>query len=267
MINLLAVVCAVVAFPPFFDAPTFITLSSPQNATTVAPGSTITWAITVAVPPSLSRGLSGFSVDLVQSVGNPMFFDIPPAVGVPASMTGFSRPAGLSNPGFGGVGTGYMGTPTGTQGSSNLAQIGGAQNTAGIVAPDFGHDTTVESGVGQVPGGLVVAKGVLFAPSIAGTYTLSLTDPRVSLITQIQTAPNITRTRSASTVLSGPLTFTITQPVCLADFNGDGSFTLHDLFDFLTAYFNNDPRANIDGVGGVSLQDIFAYLDVFFIGC
>lgn len=54
---------------------------------------------------------------------------------------------------------------------------------------------------------------------------------------------------------------------CPADFNNDGSATLQDLFDFLNAWFVNDPTADVNGVGGVSLQDIFDYLGAYFAGC
>lgn len=61
--------------------------------------------------------------------------------------------------------------------------------------------------------------------------------------------------------------FTVGGGGCLADFNNDGSATLQDLFDFLNAWFVNDPAADVNGVGGVTLQDIFDYLGAYFAGC
>src|SRR5205085_10637558 len=36
-------------------------------------------------------------------------------------------------------------------------------------------------------------------------------------------------------------------PPCVADFNGSGTVTVQDLFDFLGAWFSLDPRADING--------------------
>ncbi|MCC6321002.1 MAG: hypothetical protein IT438_06130 [Phycisphaerales bacterium] len=53
---------------------------------------------------------------------------------------------------------------------------------------------------------------------------------------------------------------------CPGDFNGDGSTSVQDIFDFLEAYFSNDPAADING-GGVSVQDIFDFLAAYFSAC
>ncbi|GEM_PF-1908186 len=54
---------------------------------------------------------------------------------------------------------------------------------------------------------------------------------------------------------------------CPADFNGSGSPTVQDLFDFLAAYFSSDPRADINRSGTISVQDIFDFLAAYFAGC
>ncbi len=56
-------------------------------------------------------------------------------------------------------------------------------------------------------------------------------------------------------------------PTCPADFNGVGGVTVQDIFDFLAAYFSNDPSADFNGVGGVTVQDIFDFLAAYFTGC
>jgi hypothetical protein len=59
-----------------------------------------------------------------------------------------------------------------------------------------------------------------------------------------------------------------TTPCCKADFNHSGvPVTVQDIFDFLAAYFGNDPLADINGAGGVSVQDIFDFLAAYFAGC
>lgn len=61
--------------------------------------------------------------------------------------------------------------------------------------------------------------------------------------------------------------FVYTLPGCTADFNGDGTATLQDLFDYLGAYFAGSSSADIDGSGSVTLQDLFDFIGAWFAGC
>ena len=54
---------------------------------------------------------------------------------------------------------------------------------------------------------------------------------------------------------------------CRADFNGSGTVTVQDIFDFLAAWFANSPTADFNGSGSVTVQDIFAFLAAWFAGC
>lgn len=54
---------------------------------------------------------------------------------------------------------------------------------------------------------------------------------------------------------------------CPADFNQSGGLSVQDVFDFLTAYFANDPAADINAGGSVSVQDVFDFLERYFGGC
>jgi hypothetical protein len=54
---------------------------------------------------------------------------------------------------------------------------------------------------------------------------------------------------------------------CHADFNESGQITVQDLFDFLAAYFDNEPDADFNGSGLLTVQDIFDFLAAFFAGC
>ncbi len=54
---------------------------------------------------------------------------------------------------------------------------------------------------------------------------------------------------------------------CPGDFNNSGSVTVQDIFDFLAAYFGNEPAADVNGSGGVTVQDIFDYLTFYFAAC
>lgn len=68
--------------------------------------------------------------------------------------------------------------------------------------------------------------------------------------------------------LSTPIDFPfLLYSACPADFNGSGTVTVQDIFDFLGAYFTSDPAADFNGVGGVTVQDIFDYLGAYFSAC
>jgi hypothetical protein len=54
---------------------------------------------------------------------------------------------------------------------------------------------------------------------------------------------------------------------CAGDFNGDGTASVQDIFDFLGAYFANNRRADVNGDGTVSVQDIFDFLTAYFTPC
>ena len=56
-------------------------------------------------------------------------------------------------------------------------------------------------------------------------------------------------------------------PVCAADFDGDGTIAVPDIFAFLSAWFAQDPAAEFDGTPGITVPDIFAFLSAWFAGC
>ncbi|MBC7772135.1 MAG: hypothetical protein H7210_06555, partial [Pyrinomonadaceae bacterium] len=56
-------------------------------------------------------------------------------------------------------------------------------------------------------------------------------------------------------------------PVCAGDFNRDGLANSADFFDFLTAFFVNEPSADVNGDELVNSQDFFDFLAAFFAGC
>ena len=56
-------------------------------------------------------------------------------------------------------------------------------------------------------------------------------------------------------------------PPCAADFNGSGTATVQDIFDFLGAWFSGDTGADVNGSGSVTVQDIFDFLAAWFAGC
>ncbi len=54
---------------------------------------------------------------------------------------------------------------------------------------------------------------------------------------------------------------------CPADFNGSGTVSVQDIFDFLAAYFANEAAADVNHSGSVTVQDIFDFLATYFAGC
>lgn len=54
---------------------------------------------------------------------------------------------------------------------------------------------------------------------------------------------------------------------CPADFNGDSSASVQDLFDYLTAWFSQHPRADVNESGTVTVQDLFTFVSAWFQGC
>lgn len=49
-----------------------------------------------------------------------------------------------------------------------------------------------------------------------------------------------------------------------ADFDGNGTVAVADIFAFLAAWFAGDPRADLDGTPGIGVSDIFAFLAMWF---
>jgi hypothetical protein len=51
-----------------------------------------------------------------------------------------------------------------------------------------------------------------------------------------------------------------------SDFNRDGEVSIHDIFDFLTAWFNADLRADVNLNNANDILDIFQFLNAWFAG-
>lgn len=69
-------------------------------------------------------------------------------------------------------------------------------------------------------------------------------------------------TDACGSTLSMPVSIT----VCAADFNCSTTTTVEDIFDFLNAWFAQEPRSDLDG-NGVTTADIFDFLNAWFAGC
>lgn len=97
----------------------------------------------------------------------------------------------------------------------------------------------------------------------ATSPTLSITDVGPADVASYDV---VISTVGCGSATSAAATLTL-GAACPSDFNQSGSTTVQDIFDFLSAYFIGDPRADINGAGGVTLQDIFDFLTFYFLGC
>jgi len=109
----------------------------------------------------------------------------------------------------------------------------------------------------------------LTASAGTGTGTLAISGSAATLTIPINATFMTTLAGLPATItVTGTLVSTATlPPACPADFNGEGGLSVQDIFDFLAAYFANDPLANFNGVGGITVQDIFDFLAAYFAGC
>ena len=99
--------------------------------------------------------------------------------------------------------------------------------------------------------------------TISGAHTFSLAIS--AAISSSAGAYDCIITNGCGPTNSNPATLTLTP--CPADFNGTGSADVQDIFDFLSAWFAADPRADVNHVNGITIQDIFDFLTAWFTGC
>ncbi len=245
-----------------------VSLTSPSAGSFVPPGATVDWTITAVVSTGDNAGLALFSADFVQDPANPQLFDLPSAASVPAEMQGFSRPAGLSNAGPGGLGSGYGGTPVGPGGQKNLRQIGGAQNTFGVPGAAAGLDVDVDAGVGQQPGGQTIASDTFAAPSTPGTYTFSLASVFANTLDAVNPAPQSSPAGAATVVAQPPSAVSFSFSVCLAgDVNADAAVSLPDVPLFVDLLLGASPpdeqaacAADLNADGNIDGRDITLFV-------
>jgi hypothetical protein len=205
-----------------------VMLESQQADQVVPPGATIDWQIVFTVSAE-NEGLALLCCDLVQSEDNPALFDIPPSDGVPAEMSNFSRPAGISNPGETDPVTGYVGVQRGEPGHMNLIQAGGGQNTFGEAMPPgtgMAENANVVGSVGQgVP--QLLAAGTFEAPSACGTYTFELANVLANVLLERNDPPAYSPVTEA-TVNAEAASFSFEVPLA-GDLDGDGDVDQSDL--------------------------------------
>lgn len=268
----LALVAAVFFSAAALGQTVTVSLVSPQDGQSVAPGSTIDWQIVFTVSSGDNAGLALLAADLVQDADNAALFNIPPADGVPAAMSNFSRPDGVSNPGESDPITGYIGVQRGPANAANLVQIGGGQNTFGVARPPgtgIAESANVIGGVGQF-GAEVLASGSFVAPDACGeSFKFSLENVLANVLLQVNSPPSPSLVTDALVVVAdSEFSFIVGL---LGDINGDGTVGLADLSILLTNFGISSGMTyedgDLDGDGGVGLSDLSILLGNFGLGC
>jgi hypothetical protein len=272
MRNWMTITMLAAAAAPALAQTVSLSLTSPQNGQTVSPGATINWTIAFTVSTGNNQGLALLSTDLVQDETNPDLFNIPAASGVPAPMSNFSRPAGVSNPGESNPTTGYVGVLRGNPGEQNLIQIGGAQNTFGQArAPGSGmaENANVTAGIGQ-SGSVTLASGSFTAPSVAGSYTLRAANAVANVLVQRNNPPAISPVTAATVNYVAPtIAFTVGGTPCPGDLDGNGTVDIADLALLLSQFGLSGPghSADIDHDNDVDIADLALLLSHFGTPC
>jgi hypothetical protein len=255
-------------------------LESPQANQSVAAGAPITWTIKVGVSTGDNFGLALFATDLVQDAANPAKFDIPygDAASIPALLSGFNRPGGITNPGEGGNASGYVGVQRGTAGQKNLIQVGGGQNTFGQAGTGIGTDPNVESGIGQ-SGPQLVLSGTFNAPATNGTYTFRLENAIGNVLDSVGTPPDFSQVSAGTVNLdNASFSFTVGVPaVCIGDLNCDGEVNFGDINPFVLRLSNPaaylatypdcpDGNGDVNSSGEVGFDDINPFVSLMSSG-
>jgi len=191
-------------------------LYSASDGQVVAPFQEVSWVVRTFVSPDDNEGLALFSFDLVQDSENPELFNIPKGDDPITALQCFDQPAGFTNPGFTPSESGYGGTSSDVWAARNRRQIGGAQNTFGMVGPChgqvtvicMGQDVDVDAGIGH--GGVTLSKGKFRAPQTPGTYVLRIENIIANTLVSVEAAPSPSPTLAAEIrCLEDTLTFTV----------------------------------------------------------
>jgi len=81
-------------------------------------------------------------------------------------------------------------------------------------------------------------------------------------VTSIPNVPDPVYSNAATVIVI------ITESTCgPADFTGDGSLDIFDVFAFLDVFNASDPTADFTNDGVLDIFDVFAFLDAFNTGC
>lgn len=146
-------------------------------------------------------------------------------------------------------------TPSATLRSGQSAQLEYSASTLSELTITWRRNgTPIQDGpAGASPGGGTVA-------GASTSSRLSISNVRLS----DAGVYDVVLTNACGTTVSPAIPLTV---ICDANFDGNTVLTSQDVFDFLTAWFANDSRADFNQSGSVSVQDVFSFLTAWFTGC
>jgi hypothetical protein len=150
-----------------------------------------------------------------------------------------------------------------------IQQVGGtlAIEITGVTSGTQ-NDLLTILGTASLNGTISITRPTAFLPAIGQSFTI-LTTTGTNTLTGTFSAISspdfwhVVYLNNAAVIVfdgEGP-------PPCPADFNRDGTINVQDIFDFLSAWFAANPRADVNGVNGINVQDIFDFLTAWFAGC
>lgn len=115
---------------------------------------------------------------------------------------------------------------------------------------------------------------VVFRRGVTNLITVNPGQSVNQLITLTQTGEYELRGsigRNVSLAVSGTASGTASMRgafVCVADYDGNATVDVSDIFSFLSAWFaNNVASTDVNGNGNRAVDDIFAFLSAWFAGC
>lgn len=149
--------------------------------------------------------------------------------------------------------------------------------------PPFPAYTSGHSGMGGVWAGIMSN----FVGTDDFTYTLTTDEPIVSNVSRTYTSfSQAGRENAISRVYLGVhyrmdceqayasgvavadyIYNNVLQPICPADFDGNGELTAGDMYSFASAYFQHLPKGDHDGNGIVNGADMTKYVRDYLAGC
>lgn len=150
-----------------------------------------------------------------------------------------------------------VGVRAALSGTSASLRISSSPPVGDVVAPDeVVGPIILRAGTTNVPGYATAHWPIPADTSYAGrTFYMQwfVTDPGA--------AGGTARTRPLQVTILGSPT------ACRADFNHDSSVSSADFFQFLGAFFTQDPTADFDASGSITSNDFFQFLTAYFTGC
>jgi len=191
-----------------------------------------------------SGGLNGFSLDPGQSLTVFTNDDMP--MGFPSGVDASDLGGAIAGP----LDQDAFGLQVFFPGADGVVRFGDSADIADHIQWNVdGRDMgTSEQRTGQA-----VGQGLWTA---AGEFIITQTD-----------SVEIELTSAIGELLHGPANYAVTNPVCRADIDMDGSLTIFDFLGFQNKFDGGEVSADIDMDGSLTIFDFLAFQNLFDAGC